>query len=83
MERLGVELLALDEDGAEDDGCGRRSRSSPWRSKEEGGGEGEGRCGKMGALREGDGEIERGDRAGLSLARCMRVWVSAEGNKRC
>ena len=42
VERLGVELLALDEDGAEDDGCRHRSRSSPWRSKEEGGDRGRG-----------------------------------------
>ena len=50
--------------GAEDDGC--RRGVSLLKKKE--GIEGEGRCRKMGALREGEGEIKRGDRAGLSLA---------------
>ena len=54
----------------------------PGEARKKEGIEGDGRCGKMGALREGEGEIERGDRAGLSLARCMRVWVAAEGNER-
>ena len=57
--------------------AGARSRSL--RQKE--GIEGEGRCGKMGALREGEGEIERGG-SSKALPGSMRVWVAAEGNER-
>ena len=62
--------------------AGAGSRSSPWRSKEEGGDRGRGALGEDGALREGEGEIERGGSSRALLARCMRLWVAAEGNER-
>nr|XP_040243964.1 uncharacterized protein LOC120963404 [Aegilops tauschii subsp. strangulata] len=64
VERLGVDLLALDEDGAEDDGCGRRcSRSSSPRALGQGGFGEESRSrpgAAEGGARDQEGESEMG-----------------------
>ena len=64
--------------GEEDDSC-RRGVSL---LKEEGGDRGRGALWEDGGAAGRWGEIERGGSSRALLARCMRVWVAAEGNER-